>query len=243
MNWRDFFYFSKGERRALTLLLSLIAISWIWLLWTDDEQAVPAEGETVAVPAQKAAVPMEDDSAVHKGSLIIGNIRPDSSVNSPVPKKRSMPFRGRRNSYKPYPRVEKYPAGTLVELNTADTTILKKVPGIGSTFANRIVKYRNLLGGFYTVAQLREVYGIDEERYQSLAVWFVTDTAYLRKLNVNELSAKSLRKHPYVDYRQAKVIEQLRKQKGRLSGWENLQLLEEFTAADAARLAPYLSFE
>ena len=105
------------------------------------------------------------------------------------------------------------------------------------------MKYRNLLGGFYAVSQLREVYGIDEERYQALAPWFVADTAYLQKLKVNELPAKLLRKHPYINYHQAKVIEQLRKQKGKLSGWENLRLLEEFTEADRQRLTPYLSFE
>jgi len=143
----------------------------------------------------------------------------------------------------PLPRTEKYTAGTLVELNTADTMILKKVPGIGSTFARRIVKYRELLGGFYDVSQLAEVYGIDEERYQTLAPWFIADTLHIRRLEVNTSSADDLRKHPYIDYRQAKAIEQLRKQKSRLSGWENLQLIEEFTDTDKRRLTPYLSFK
>ena len=149
----------------------------------------------------------------------------------------------KRKGYTPYTRTEKYAPGTLVELNTADTTILKKVPGIGSTFARRIIKYRELLGGFYDVSQLAEVYGIDEERYQALVPWFIADTLHIRRLEVNALSAATLRKHPYLDYRQAKAIEQLRKQKSRLSGWENLQLIEEFTDMDKKRLTPYLSFK
>lgn len=149
----------------------------------------------------------------------------------------------KRKGYTPYTRTEKYAPGTLVELNTADTTILKKVPGIGSTFARRIIKYRELLGGFYDVSQLAEVYGIDEERYQTLAPWFIADTLHIRRLEVNTSSAADLRKHPYIDYRQAKAIEQLRKQKSRLSGWENLQLIEEFTDTDKKRLTPYLSFK
>lgn len=52
-----------------------------------------------------------------------------------------------------------------------------------------------------------------------------------------------LQKHPYINYRQARIIGQLRKQKGKLTGWENFQLLEEFTDADRERLTPYLSFE
>ena len=69
------------------------------------------------------------------------------------------------------------------------------------------------LRGFYDVSQLAEVYGIDEERYQALAPWFIADTLHVRRLEVNALPAAALRKHPYLDYRQAKAIEQLRKQK------------------------------
>ena len=150
----------------------------------------------------------------------------------------SYPTGKKRKGYTLYTRTEKYAPGTLV-----DTTILKKVPGIGSTFARRIMKYRELLGGFYDVSQLAEVYGIDEKRYQALAPWFIADTLHVRQLEVNALPATALRKHPYLDYRQAKAIEQLRKQKSRLSGWENLQLIEEFTDTDKKRLTPYLSFK
>lgn len=73
--------------------------------------------------------------------------------------------------------------------------------------------------------------------------WFIADTLHVRRLEVNALPAAALRKHPYLDYRQAKAIEQLRKQKSRLSGWENLQLIEEFTDTDKKRLTPYLSFK
>ena len=67
------------------------------------------------------------------------------------------------------------------------------------------MKYRELLGGFYDVSQLAEVYGIDEERYQALAPWFIADTLHVRRLEVNALPAAALRKHPYLDYRQAKA--------------------------------------
>ncbi|MDO4755664.1 MAG: helix-hairpin-helix domain-containing protein [Parabacteroides sp.] len=204
MNWRDLFYFSKGERRAFTILLSLVTISWM-LLYQTEPQPMPIHSETDAYPIKK----------------------PQAS------NKRPMPIRKKSS---------KYPQGTVVELNTADTTTLKKVPGIGSTFARRIIKYRELLGGFYAVSQLAEVYGIDAERYASLAPWFRVDTSYIRPLSINTLPFASLLRHPYLDYPQVKVIVQLRKQKGSLSGWENLQLLEEFTETDRIRLTPYLSF-
>ena len=241
MNWRDLLYFSRGERRALTLLLCLIAASWIILLLTDEKtDYTPVNNNRLSEPEKTAQ-----------------NI----PVNSPEPEKVKTPTPGRKNNSsreknkfhsgetpntperRTFPKTEKYPVGTVVELNTADTTILKKVPGIGSTFARRIIKYRELLGGFYTVEQLREVYGLDEERYNAMKSWFSADISLICPLEVHKMSFKELCKHPYINYQQARIIEQLRKQKGKLSGWENLQLLEEFTETDKERLTPYLSFE
>jgi competence ComEA-like helix-hairpin-helix protein len=219
MNWRDFFYFSKGERRAFTLLLSLVTISW-WLLHRTTPEPMPIHSETNAY--QKKRTQASDKQAV--------TIRKETFIQQKK-KRYNKPFQS-----------QKYPQGTVVELNMADTVILKKIPGIGSTFARRIVKYRELLGGFYSVNQLAEVYGIDAERYENLASWFRVDTTHIHPLEVNTLPFATLLKHPYLNYQQVKVILQLRKQKGKLSGWENLQLLEEFTEADRKRLAPYLSF-
>jgi DNA uptake protein ComE-like DNA-binding protein len=128
-------------------------------------------------------------------------------------------------------------------LNSADTTLLKKIPGIGSAFAKRIVSYRNLLGGYYSITQLSEVYGIDEEKYNSLIPWFSADASLIKRLDINNLPIDSLSRHPYINYRQARVITQLRKQKGKLTGWENLKLLNEFSEIDRVRLTQYLSFE
>ena len=249
MNWRDLLYFSRGERRALTLLLCLITASWITLLLTDEKTEVASLESNRAAPAI-ASSSRKSPSAAPKS-------KPENKNNFLQTEKQSLPNErpknikniprfsyGKKNSsYKPYPRTEKYPEGTVVELNTADTATLKKVPGIGSTFAGRIIKYRELLGGYYAVLQLREVYGIDEERFQALEHWFTVDTVQIRKLSVNRLPADSLRRHPYLDYRQARIVEQLRKQKSRLSGWENLLLIEELTDTDRNRLRPYLSFE
>ena len=246
MNWRDLLYFSKGERRALALLLCLITISWILLLWTNTKR-MPIEAQTDAHRTENRQAPGERRIITGKNTSEGGKnfIRKESGPHPHKTKNTlkdksltltgndSYPTGKERKGYTPYPRTEKYAPGTLVELNTADTTILKKVPGIGSTFARRIMKYR----------QLAEVYGIDEERYQALAPWFIADTLHVRRLEVNALPAAALRKHPYLDYRQAKAIEQLRKQKSRLSGWENLQLIEEFTDTDKKRLTPYLSFK
>ena len=230
MKWHDFFYFSRGERRALVLLLSLIAMAWIAIVCTDMLQ-LASSTKGSSLPANKPdtirAIPKEKQTDFSRRT----NKIPGKSVAKATKAKRSS-----------YPQTEKYPIGTIVELNTADTITLKKVPGIGSVFARRIIKYRELLGGFHCVEQLSEVYGIDEERYGSLKDWFMTDTTLLRKLPVNQLTAKQLAVHPYISYRQAQTIERLVHKKGNLRGWEDLYLLEEFEEHDRQRLLPYLAF-
>jgi len=243
MSWRDFFYFSKGERKALILLLSLITIAGIMLIWTNSPSSEPA-GTTPAVSQQ----PIPEVSAPESDSKPATNPSNSVSASSSQPRqtqRESTTERVQRltSSQPAYPRTEKFAPGVIVELNTADTTILKKVPGIGSAFANRIVRYRDLLGGYYTVQQLAEVYGIDEERYAAFEPWFTVDDSFICKLQVNTLAQDSLSKHPYISYRQARAIVQLRTQKKQLSGWENLALLDEFTEQDKSRILPYLSFE
>ena len=220
MKWRDLLYFSKGERQALTLLLSLIAMAWIAIILTDFSR-------TKVLPDDLVTDNMKQDTSLP--------ITPNGNPPNPTRKE---------NLHLPsYPKVEKWPLGTVVELNSADTTALKKVPGIGSVFAKRIIKYRELLGGFYSVEQLGEVYGIDEERYKSMKSWFSADLSAISQLPVNQLSAKELASHPYVSYKQARVIERQVRKKGKLQGWENLALLEEFTEYDRERLRHYFSFQ
>jgi DNA uptake protein ComE-like DNA-binding protein len=241
MSWRDFFYFSKGERSALIVLLCQITVAGILFMLSDSPDSKPAEevSATIIHPDSVEANPVSELPAASVSAAApeqAGKVnRPKESVSERV-KRLTSP----RTSFG---RTKKLSAGSVIELNSADTTLLKKVPGIGTSFANRIVKYRNLLGGFYSVAQLGEVYGIDEDKYSKLAPWFTADTSLIKMLPVNSLSRDSLRRHPYINSLQAKAIDQLRKQKKHLSGWENLQLLNEFTEQDKIHLRPYLSFE
>ena len=242
MAWRDFFYFSKGERKALILLLSLITIAGVILFLTNSPSS--ESPETALVTPQQTIPEISATESDSQPSTNSSSSVRTSSTRPAQPRESTSARISRLTSSQPtFERVEKFESGTIVELNTADTTTLKKVPGIGSAFANRIVRYRDLLGGFYTVQQLAEVYGIDEERYAALAPWFTVDDSFIQKLPVNSLPQDSLSRHPYINFRQARAIVQLRRQKRQLSGWENLTLLDEFTEDDKSRVLPYLSFE
>jgi DNA uptake protein ComE-like DNA-binding protein len=251
MSWRDFLYFSRSERLGLIILLCLISIAAI-LLIINNKKSVVVQSEEV-VRTQIMAV----DTAKQSPDTIKTTPKPvrERSFSSEKPsvetatkpeKKETVSERVERMTSLNRPRFErqeKYEVGTVIELNSADTTTLKKIPGIGSSFAKRIVGYRNLLGGYYSIIQLSEVYGIDEEKYNSLSPWFTVDPSLIKKLDVNTCPQDSLNRHPYISYSQARIIVQLRNRRGRLTDWKDLSLLEEFADFDRIRLTPYLLFE
>lgn len=138
-----------------------------------------------------------------------------------------------------YEKVEKYEIGTVVDLNKADTTELKKIPGIGSAIARMIVNYRSQLGGYYEVGQLRDI-NIDASQLQS---WFSIDESDIRKLSINKSSVDLLRRHPYINFYQAKAIVEHRRKHGTLTSLQPFVLYEEFTTSDLERIAHYLSFD
>lgn len=133
----------------------------------------------------------------------------------------------------------KYPEGTVVPLNKADTSQLKRIPGIGSGLARMIVAYRNKLGGFCRVEQLQEVPHIGPDFNR----WFVLDEGPYRKLRVNRDGLDRLRSHPYMDFYKAKAILEYRRKRGRIKGMSQIEMFKEFSEADIRRLSPYLSFD
>ena len=140
---------------------------------------------------------------------------------------------------KEYVKAFKYPEGTLVDVNSADTTELKKIPGIGSGIAGGIVRYRERLGGFYALSQLEEVKHVTPE----LLKWFKLENDSTRKLEINKAGLDKLRAHPYLTFYQAKVIVEHRRKKGQIKSLSQLALYEEFTEKDLERLSAYVSFD
>lgn len=122
------------------------------------------------------------------------------------------------------PRQEKFPEGIRVELNTADTATLKKIPGIGSYYARRIVDYRNRLGGFVSVAQLKEMGELPE----NIGRWFTVSPAVHRPLLVNRMSVEVLRCHPYLNFYQSRVIVEHRRKYGPIKSCKRCRCTRSF---------------
>lgn len=135
-----------------------------------------------------------------------------------------------------YPR--KIDSTQHVVLNTADTTTLRQVPGIGIYFAKEIVRYGQRLGGYVSVDQLDEIADFP----QASKKYFVIQQAHPKKLNVNQLTLQQLRRHPYINYYQARAIKDYCRLHGPLKSLDDLRLSRDFPPEVIQRLAPYVTF-
>ena len=138
-----------------------------------------------------------------------------------------------------FQHVRKYPAGTIIELNQADTTELKKIPGVGSVIARMIVKYRTRLGGYYSVSQLKDI----RLRADLLEPWFSVDTTAIRRINLNKGGTAFLRRHPYINFYQARAIVEWRKEHGPLKDLTPFEQHPDFTKENLERLGHYVCYE
>ena len=137
-------------------------------------------------------------------------------------------------------RPEKFTQLTVLDLNTVDTLTLRKIPGIGVGYSRSIVSYRERLGGFVSVAQLKDIEGLPAR----IEEWFsVEEQVAVRTISINKSDFKTLVRHPYLSYEQVKVITTHIRKYGPLRSWKDLQLYPEFTPQDFERLSPYFVFE
>lgn len=129
----------------------------------------------------------------------------------------------------------------IIDLATADSTILIKVKGIGGFTAKRILEYREKLGGFVSKEQLLEVYSIKPERYAQLEKQLTLSSIKVKKLNVNTATFKELLAHPYIEYKMVKSLLYFRENSRLYKNVDELVNLEGFTADKMKKLKPYLN--
>jgi len=130
---------------------------------------------------------------------------------------------------------------SVVQVNSADTTELIALPGIGSKLAARIVAFRNKLGGFYATEQIRETYGLPDSAFQKLKPYLQVNAAEVKKLNLNTATKDELRTHPYIKWALANAIVEYRSQHGAFKSLEELKNIMLIDEATFAKIAPYFS--
>lgn len=135
-------------------------------------------------------------------------------------------------------------ANLKIDINTADTTEWKKLPGIGSGRAKMIVKFRNSLGGFASVEQIKETFSLPPEVYDQIAPYLENKhSEIIKKINVNVATYDQLNAHPYIDPKVAKVIVKYREQHGKYAQISDLKKTDLVDDALLSKVAPYLSLQ
>ena len=129
-----------------------------------------------------------------------------------------------------------------IEINSSDSSGLNRLKGIGPVLASRIIKYRGLLGGYYSVDQLTEVYGISDSLFNAVKVHVYIDTLLVSKISVNKAGENQLSKHPYIGRYTAKAILAYRKSAGTISGIEELVQNKIIPGESKKRIEAYLDF-
>ena len=128
----------------------------------------------------------------------------------------------------------------IIDMNEADTSVLIELPGIGSKLANRIIHFRDRLGGFYSVNQLKEIYGMPDSTFQNIKSFLRCDSSHVQLINVNTVDASILKNHPYIKWNIANAIVNYRQQHGQYTSVEDLLKIEIITADILQKVTPYI---
>ncbi|CAN5518368.1 helix-hairpin-helix domain-containing protein [soil metagenome] len=136
------------------------------------------------------------------------------------------------------------PAYTLqvIDINTADTTAYKSLPGIGSKLAARIVNFRAKLGGFYKIEQVGETFGVADSTFQKIKPLLTVKAPNLTKRNINTAAADDLRM-PYIPFNVANAIVQYRTHNGNFSSVDDLKKIPLIDDALFVKISPYLTVD
>lgn len=206
------YYFGRSER-IVTAILVLLALT-AFALYALSLKGRTEVGHSATLGAVKAQADTQGDSLLTNKHYV------------------GPPAHLRRG------KGHKFTTKQVLDLNRVDSVTLTKVPGIGPAFARRVLALRERLGGYYTVMQLQEVYGMDADKYYALKGWFRIGTKP-RQYILSELKADELPKHLYLSWEQVRTMNKLLYKYGRISSWRQLMREPAFTRDDSIRLSPY----
>ncbi len=148
------------------------------------------------------------------------------------------------NNYQPASNYHQYqkPQPTIIDVNTATVEDFKALPGVGN-LAYKIVKFREKLGGFININQVKETYGLTDSVYQAMQPYLSFSATNIQKLNINTLSDFELGKHPYISREVAKAIAIYRTQHGSYTRVEDIKKIVFINQATYQKIAAYLTVE
>jgi DNA uptake protein ComE-like DNA-binding protein len=230
--------FTKHEQTGILVLLTLIAI-------------------TICIPRLResllpASVPM-DSTFQAEVTAFQQQLAAADTIKTRRKRYPHYPDKQARSAYYPpkaFPRTARYPLHTasfpqrkplIIYINSADSSAWEALPGIGPTLAARLIRFREKLGGFYSIAQVAETYGLPDSTFKKIQASLRLDSSSLKKLNINQMDEKSLGQHPYIRYKLARLIVQYRSNHGPFSHPEDLYNIPLVDDSIYRKLEKYIS--
>ncbi|MEO6329183.1 MAG: helix-hairpin-helix domain-containing protein [Ginsengibacter sp.] len=128
-----------------------------------------------------------------------------------------------------------------LDINLADTTAFIALPGIGSKLAQRIINFRNKLGGFYSIDQVAETFGLPDSTFQKIKTSLILSESSIKKININTASPDDLKAHPYIRYNLSNAVIQYRNQHGGFSSVTDIKKIMLVTDDVYKKVEPYLT--
>ncbi len=235
------FFFKNKQKGTGPMRSQVVGIAWIiavlvvmmgWYFFSmQQEKKMPRDPSES--PAEVDSLNKKEDSVYHS--------RRKSAVSNTQPTR----YDKQQPPTAPLYTHEAPPARKQVlrvELNTADTTTLQLLHGIGPAYARRIARYRERLGGFVSDTQLLEVYGFTPSLLEHVRPHLELDTSARRRIAINSVGLKELARHPYVEYYQARDIVNLRTKGVVFKSEEDLRAVPSMADSTLRRLMPYIDF-
>jgi DNA uptake protein ComE-like DNA-binding protein len=235
---KNWFGFSRRERRSsFTLLVIILFI--LGVRYTLPPSAVTIEELTGTFGESDLSL----KDSIESGSYLFENSqgdryyhkRPTVTATKGVP-----PVRVRRTDGSGgYNEPQRQP----IDINSSDSATLVKLPGIGPVLSARIIKYRNFLGGYARIDQLKEVYGLPEETFEAIKGRVVADTLFIRKTNINTAEYKEISRIPYLEKYEVSSILKYREISGRINNLQELTGNKILSPEKAAKMGVYLKYD
>ena len=249
---RNFFGMPRGEFVGTASLIAVILAILLFNLFYD--RAPEPQPDLSAFASQIAA--FEARQAEYADSVSAARAQRDSvyaarrqtySNRHPRYEKRpsfyeSSYYQQDTSKLKPMQKRQNYLV-EKVELNHCDTADITRVPQFGSKRAQKIVEYRDRLGGFHSLEQLHEIYILQNVNLDYCEKYFTVNPALVKKIKVNTMSYKELKAHPYFDAYLAKTVVNYREKNGKIRNLAEFQRVTHAYQELMDKLAPYLSFE
>ena len=233
-------HFTRGEWTAATLLLFLIMAQLFFSILYEARPAKPVDFTEFKelVTQFEARQQFVEDS--------LENARKEMYANK-YQQNRKQYYTYDTSKYKkntPFEKQEKKPQYAIIklELNLCDTSEIVVVPQFGAKRAQKLVEYREKLGGFYAFEQLKEIYVLQNIEVDFLKKYFTLNPSLIRKINMNSATYKELTGHPYIDSYFAKMIINYREKNGKFSSLEEVQKATNAYQELVEKLRYYIEF-